>query len=86
MQIQGTDQISVALPGIKNVDQAVRTVGQTAQLQFFNDAKQRVSGPADSLAAAVKTAKTSPLVAADRPADRPSSPSWPRVETSTEAT
>ena len=27
IQLQGTDQISVALPGVKNVDQAVRTVG-----------------------------------------------------------
>jgi len=63
VQIQGADQISVALPGIKNVDQAVRTVGQTAQLQFFNDGKQRVSGPSDSLAAAVQQAKTQPLIA-----------------------
>ena len=62
IQLQGTDQISVALPGVKNVDQAVRTVGQTAQLQFFNDGKQRVAGPSDSLAAAVNQAKTSPLV------------------------
>ncbi|MGD0998696.1 MAG: protein translocase subunit SecD, partial [Thermoleophilia bacterium] len=63
VQIQGADQISVALPGIKNVDQAVRTVGQTAQLQFFDDGKQRVAGPSDSLAAAVQQAKTSPLIA-----------------------
>jgi protein-export membrane protein SecD len=63
VQIQGSDQISVALPGIKNVDQAVRTVGQTAQLLFFNDGKQRVAGPADTLAAAIKTAETSPSVA-----------------------
>jgi protein-export membrane protein SecD len=62
VQIQGADQISVALPGIKNVDQAVRTVGQTAQLQFFNDGKQRVAGPSDSLAAAVKQAQTAPLI------------------------
>ena len=62
IQLQGTDQISVALPGVKNVDQAVRTVGQTAQLQFFNDGKQRVAGPSDSLAAAVKQATNSPLV------------------------
>jgi protein-export membrane protein SecD len=63
VQIQGANQISVALPGIKNVDEAVRTVGQTAQLLFFNDAKQRVSGPSDSLAAAVQQAKTQPLIA-----------------------
>ena len=63
VQIQGADQISVALPGIKNVDQAVRTVGQTAQLQFFNDGKQRVAGPSETLAAAVKAAQTAPLIA-----------------------
>jgi len=63
VQVQGADQISVALPGIKNVDQAVRTVGQTAQLQFFNDGKQRVSGPSDSLAQAVKDAETQPQIA-----------------------
>ena len=63
VQVQGNDQISIALPGIKDVDQAVRTIGQTAQLQFFNDGKQRVSGPEDSLAAAVKSAQTAPLVA-----------------------
>jgi preprotein translocase subunit SecD len=62
VQVQGSDQISIALPGIKDVDQAVRTIGQTAQLQFFNDGKQRVSGPEDSLAAAVKTAQTAPLI------------------------
>ena len=62
VQRQGSDQISVALPGVKNVDQAVRTVGQTAQLQFFNDGKQRIAGPSESLAAAVKQATNSPLV------------------------
>ena len=62
VQPQGADQISVALPGVKNVDQAVRTVGQTAQLLFFNDGRQRVAGPSDSLAAAVKQAQDSPLV------------------------
>ena len=62
VQVQGNDQISIALPGLKDVDQAVRTIGQTAQLQFFNDGKQRVSGPEDSLAAAVKTAETAPLI------------------------
>jgi protein-export membrane protein SecD len=62
VQPQGADQISVALPGVKNVDQAVRTVGQTAQLLFFNDGRQRVAGPSDSLAAVVKQAQDSPLV------------------------
>ena len=38
VQPQGADQISVALPGVKNVDQAVRTVGQTAQLLFSTTA------------------------------------------------
>jgi protein-export membrane protein SecD len=62
VQLQGTDQISVALPGVTNVDQAVKTVGQTAQLQFFNDGKQRVAGPSDSLQAAVQQAKDSSLI------------------------
>jgi protein-export membrane protein SecD len=63
VQVQGSDQISVALPGIKNVDEAVHEVGQTAQLQFFNDGKQRVAGPEDTLAAAVKSAQTAPQIA-----------------------
>ena len=63
IQVQGTDQVSVALPGIKNVDQAVQAVGQTAQLQFFNDGTQRVAGPSDTLAQAVKDAETQPQIA-----------------------
>ena len=83
VQIQGSDQISVALPGIKNVDQAVRTVGQTAQLQFFNNAKQRVSGPAATLAAAIKTAETSPLIALT-PSQKAELPKLAKGQTSTE--
>jgi len=62
VQRQGADQVSISLPGIKNKEQAIKTVGQTAQLQFFNDGKQRVAGPQDSAAAAAKQAQTSPLI------------------------
>ena len=37
IQKQGSDQISVALPGIKNAEQALAVIGKTAQLQFFKD-------------------------------------------------
>ena len=69
VQRQGADQVSISLPGIKNKEQAIKTVGQTAQLQFFNDGKQRVAGPQDSVAAAVKQAKDAPLVPVP-PADK----------------
>jgi protein-export membrane protein SecD len=62
VQTQGTDQISVQLPGVKDVQTALNTIGQTAQLQFFNDGTKRVAGPQASLAAAVKQAKQSPLL------------------------
>ena len=62
VQRQGSDQISISLPGVKNKEQAIKTVGQTAQLQFFNDGKQRVAGPESSLEAAVTQAKESPLI------------------------
>ncbi|MBI2866116.1 MAG: protein translocase subunit SecD [Chloroflexi bacterium] len=34
IQLMGTDRISVQLPGVRNVDEAVRLIGQTAQLDF----------------------------------------------------
>ena len=34
IQIQGGNQILVQLPGIRNLDEAVRLIGQTAQLDF----------------------------------------------------
>jgi preprotein translocase subunit SecD len=37
IQKQGNDQVSIALPGIKNDEQALRVIGKTAQLQFFKD-------------------------------------------------
>lgn len=48
VQKQGTDQISVALPGIRDVDQALAIVGKTAQLEFYDDAETRLAGPAES--------------------------------------
>lgn len=41
VQIQGNNQISVQLPGVKNQAQAVKTIGQTAQLTF-KDPKGKV--------------------------------------------
>jgi len=82
VQRQGADQVSISLPGIKNKDQAIKTVGQTAQLQFFNDGKQRVAGPQDSVAAAVKQAKDSPLVPV-APADKGELDKLAKGETST---
>jgi protein-export membrane protein SecD len=55
IQKQGTDQISVALPGIKNTEQALAVIGKTAQLQFFkDDPKSRPVGPVASKDAALK--------------------------------
>ena len=36
IQRQGTDKISVQLPGIKNPDQALQVIGKTAVLEFFD--------------------------------------------------
>ena len=46
VQKQGSDQISVALPGVRNQEQAVSIIGKTAQLLFYDDSKTRVAGPA----------------------------------------
>ena len=55
IQKQGSDQISVALPGIKNAEQALAVIGKTAQLEFFkDDAASRPVGPVDSKEAALK--------------------------------
>ncbi len=48
VQKQGTDQISVALPGIRDVDQALAIVGKTAQLEFYDDGETRLAGPAET--------------------------------------
>ena len=55
IQRQGSDQISVSLPGIKNKQEALDKIGKTAQLQFFkDDAASRPVGPVESKAAALK--------------------------------
>jgi protein-export membrane protein SecD len=48
VQKQGQDQISVSLPGIRNVNQALALVGKTAQLEFYDDGETRVAGPSAS--------------------------------------
>ncbi len=42
IRTQGQDQIAIELPGIKNPDEAVKVVGSTAQL-FFYDLEERIS-------------------------------------------
>ncbi len=55
IQKQGSDQISVALPGITNAEQALAVIGKTAQLQFFkDDSASRPVGPVSSKEAALK--------------------------------
>jgi len=55
IQTQGTDQISISLPGIKDPQQALAIIGKTAQLEFFkDDAESRPVGPLESKAAALK--------------------------------
>jgi preprotein translocase subunit SecD len=45
VQLQGTNQISVELPGVKNQEEAIRVIGQTAQLTFVGpDGKVIVTG------------------------------------------
>jgi protein-export membrane protein SecD len=50
VQKQGQDQISVSLPGIRNVNQALALVGKTAQLEFYDDGETRLAGPEASKA------------------------------------
>ncbi|HTX68712.1 MAG TPA: protein translocase subunit SecD [Thermoleophilia bacterium] len=58
IQKQGSDQISVALPGIKNAEQALSVIGKTAQLQFFfDDATHRPVGPVSTKEEALKQLK-----------------------------
>jgi protein-export membrane protein SecD len=57
VQRQGSDQISVSLPGIKNAQQALKVIGEVAQLEFYDDANTRVAGPADTLADVIKQAR-----------------------------
>ena len=58
IQKQGTDQVSVSLPGIKDAQQALEIIGKTAQLEFFKDDPQsRPVGPVASKDAALKELK-----------------------------
>jgi preprotein translocase subunit SecD len=55
IQKQGSDQISVALPGIKDPEQALSVIGKTAQLEFFkDDPVSRPVGPVDTKEEALK--------------------------------
>jgi len=56
VQRQGTNEISVALPGVTNTQQALAIIGKTAQLLFFNDGQTRISGPSSTIADAIKEA------------------------------
>src|SRR5450756_739308 len=59
IQKQGTDQISVSLPGIKDRQQALDTIGKTAQLEFYkDDPSSRLVGPVDTKDAALKEFKS----------------------------
>ena len=54
IQTQGADEISIALPGVTDADQALSVIGKTAQLEFFkDDAESRPVGPVESKEAAL---------------------------------
>jgi len=58
IQKQGTDQISVSLPGIKDAQQALDLIGKTAQLEFYKDDPQsRPVGPVATKEDALKELK-----------------------------
>src|SRR3954468_20957954 len=44
---QGTDQIVIELPGVKNPDQVAGTLGKTAQLELY-DLETSVTGPSQA--------------------------------------
>lgn len=59
IQRQGRDQISIALPGIRDAEKALAVIGKTAQLQFFkDDPSSRLVGPVESKDAALKELRT----------------------------
>jgi protein-export membrane protein SecD len=65
IQKQGTDQLSVSLPGIKNTQQALNVIGKTAQLEFYyDDPAHRPVGPVASKDAALKELKSQGVPAA----------------------
>jgi len=71
VQQQGTDQISVALPGVKNAEAAIAIVGKTAQLEFFKDYPDiRLVGPLGSRDEALKAGATAGIPKADLAAFR----------------
>ncbi|MCX6373138.1 MAG: protein translocase subunit SecD [Actinobacteria bacterium] len=58
IQKQGTDQISVSLPGVKDAQQALDLIGKTAQLEFYKDDPQsRPVGPVATRDDALKDLK-----------------------------
>src|SRR3954451_15952194 len=77
IQQSGADQTTVALPGVSNVDRAIRQVGTTAQLQFY-DWEANVFGNPDApipslFEAAQRATKLKPRVeAVDVPPGGPS--------------
>ena len=48
IQQQGPTQISVSLPGVDDVDQALDLLGKTAQLKFYDDAETRCPARGDA--------------------------------------
>jgi protein-export membrane protein SecD len=56
VQLQGRNQISVALPGVTNQQQALKIIGTTAQLEFYVDADTRIAGPSNTQAEVLKSA------------------------------
>ena len=55
IQTQGADEVSIALPGVTDADQALAVIGKTAQLEFFkDDAEARPVGPVESKEAALE--------------------------------
>ena len=70
IQKQGTDQISVALPGIDDPQQALDVIGKTAQLEFYkDDAEARPVGSSrEQGSGAQGAAAPRSLAGRDRPA------------------
>jgi preprotein translocase subunit SecD len=66
VQQQGADQVSVALPGVTDPQQALAIIGKTAQLEFFKDDREsRPVGPVASKEAALEAASDRGVPRAD---------------------
>lgn len=66
VQQQGTDQISIQLPGVSDPQQALSIIGKTAQLEFFkDDPASRPVGPVESREAAIEEAAKRDVPKAD---------------------